>query len=81
MSTTVRISSETHNILRSMASETGQTIQATVEKAVEEYRRKQFWERTNAAYTALRNNPTEWKEEIEERSVWDTVLADGLEDE
>jgi hypothetical protein len=64
-----------------MASETGQTIQATLEKAVEEYRRKRFWEHTNAAYAALRKNTEASKEEMEERAVWDATLADGLQEE
>ena len=56
-------------------------MQTIVDRAVEEIRRKHFWERTNAAFAALRDDPDAWKAEQEERSAWDITLADGLEEE
>ena len=80
MSTTVRVSRETHEILRSISDQTGETIQSILEKAVAGHRKRLFWERTNAAFAALRNDPKAWQEEQEERSAWDATLTDDLED-
>ena len=80
-STTIRISIETREKLRALTARTGESMGAIVDRAVEEIRRKDFWERTNAAFAALRNDPEAWKAEQEERSAWDATLADGLEEE
>ena len=79
-STTIRISIETREKLRELTASTGESMQFIVDKAVEEIHRKHFWERTNAAFAALRNDPDAWKAEQEERSSWDITLADGLEE-
>jgi hypothetical protein len=34
---------------------------------------------TNRAYAALKADQKAWEEEREERSLWDSTLADGLE--
>ena len=78
--TNVRISIETREKLRELTASTGESMQSIVDKAVEEIHRKHFWERTNAAFAALRNDPNAWKTEQEERSAWDVTLADGLEE-
>ena len=36
-------------------------------------------EETNRAYAALRSDPDAWKEERQERTLWDETLSDGLE--
>lgn len=80
-SLTVRIGETTHKALRELAEQTGESMQAVLDVAIEEYRRKRFLESANTAFAALRNNPRAWKEEQEERHVWDATLSDGLEDE
>lgn len=77
----VRISESTHAALRSLANEQGDTMQAVLDKAVEEYRRRLFWERVDAAAGDLRKNTAAWEEEQTEQSAWDATVADGLEDE
>ena len=42
-------------------------------------RRKKLIQASNEAYAKLRRNPKAWKEELEERALWDATLADGLE--
>jgi len=79
-STTIRISIETREKLRELTASTGESMLFIVDRAVEEIHRKHFWERTNAAFAALRNDPDAWKAEQEERSAWDITLADGLEE-
>jgi hypothetical protein len=80
-SATVRISLATRETLRLIATQTGESMQSTLDKAIEAYRRQQFLERANAAFAALRDDPEAWQVEQEERAVWDVTLADGLEEE
>lgn len=56
-------------------------MQAILDNAVEEYRRRLFWERVDAAASDLRKDPAAWQEELAERRAWDTTLADGMDDE
>ena len=46
---------------------------------LEQYRRRQILEATNAAYAVLRKNPAAWTELLEELVGWDVTLIDGLE--
>ena len=77
---TVRISLKTKEKLRELTANTGESMQSILDKAIEEFDRKLFWERTNSAYAALKKNPIAWKKEQEERLAWDVTLADGLAD-
>ena len=38
-------------------------------------------EQGNAAYAALRADPNEWAEEMEERQAWEATLSDGIDGE
>jgi predicted transcriptional regulator len=79
-STTVRVSEQTHELLRQLAEATGEPLQKVLERAVENYRREQFFAEFNAAYERLRADPVAWEEELAERAEWDATLADGLDD-
>jgi predicted transcriptional regulator len=79
-STTVRVSEHTHELLRKLAEATGEPLQKVLERAVESYRREQFFAEFNAAYERLRADPVAWEEELAERAEWDAALADGLDD-
>jgi predicted transcriptional regulator len=79
-STTVRVSEHTHELLRKLAEATGEPLQKVLERAVENYRREQFYAEFNAAFERLRADPAAWKEELAERSLWESTLADGLDD-
>ncbi len=79
--TTIRVTPETHDILRTLAGHENTSIQAVVHKAVSEYRRRQILEQGNVAYAALRADPAAWAEEMKERQAWEATLADGLEGE
>ena len=48
-STTVRVSTETHELLRKLAEATGEPLQRVLERAVENYRREQFFAELDAA--------------------------------
>ncbi len=80
---TVRISERSHQTLRQMAHQKGESMQATLDKAVEEYRRRIFLEQANAAFAALKSDRSAWQEEQAERHLWDaaTIADDQAADE
>jgi predicted transcriptional regulator len=52
--TTIRISLRARDVLQELARTSGSSMQAVLEQALEQYRRQQLLEATNAAYAALR---------------------------
>jgi predicted transcriptional regulator len=81
LSTTVRITRDTSDTLSELAATTGRSKQDVLAAAVEAYSRELLLDRTNAAYAALRADPTGWAAELEERSEWEATLGDDLEGE
>ena len=79
MATMIRVSVGTRETIRELSAETGDSMHGVVDKAIEAYRRRVLLDRANAAFAALRDDPEAWREELEERAVWDATLADGLE--
>ncbi len=55
-------------------------MSAIAEEAVKDCERKKFWENYYAGYHALRADPIEWAEYQDEITLWDSSLADGLEE-
>jgi predicted transcriptional regulator len=76
---TVPISEASHALLCELAEKTNQTATEVVEKALDAYRRKLFFEQLNAGYAALRSDPEAWAEELEERKLWEATLMDGVD--
>jgi predicted transcriptional regulator len=76
--TTVRITETTRDALRELAHHEDEPMQAVLERAVEEYRRKRFIERVNDGYAALRADPKAWKEHQADLQLLDRTAADGL---
>jgi predicted transcriptional regulator len=76
---TVRISEASHRLLKELADQTGQTMTDILDKALNAYRRKVFFERLNAGYAELRADPEVWAETEAERKLWDVTLMDGLD--
>jgi hypothetical protein len=54
-------------------------MQTVLEQVLEQYRRQQLLEATNAAYAALRADAAAWADLEDERQGWDQTLVDGLE--
>ena len=73
--TTMRVSVRAHALLQELAQTSGSSIQAVVEQAVEQYRRQQLLEATNAAYAALRAAPEAWAALEHERQAWEQPRA------
>lgn len=76
---TVRISETSHRILKTMAEQTGQSMMDVLDRALEAYRRKQFFDQMNAGYAELQAEPEAWAEHLAERKAWDATLMDGME--
>ena len=49
--------------------------------ALEDLRRKQFFEGLNADFNALRAREEDWQDELSERKLWEGTLLDDLNDE
>ncbi len=75
----VRISESAYQILRQLAELEKTTMQAALDRILEEHRRKVFLKQANVAFAALRDDAKAWKEERIERELWDKTLADGVE--
>jgi len=80
-SSTVRINDKTLKVLKELAHQADKSLQEILDKAVEDYKRKQFLMEANEAYAALKNDPEKWQEEIKEREEWDIALEDGQEED
>lgn len=76
---TVPLSETSQRILQELAGQTGQTTTEILDKALDVYRRKVFFEQLNADCAALRADPEAWAEELEERKLWESTLMDGLD--
>jgi predicted transcriptional regulator len=77
----VRISPRAHAILRHLAEQEQESVQAMADKAIEQYRRERFLREANADYAALQKDKSAWKAEFRERETWDGALYDGLVEE
>ena len=77
MATQVRVSNETHRLIRNLSTEIGESMQTIIEDALEQYRRRKFLEGLNEDFKALKENKDAWQEELEERKMWDKTLLDG----
>jgi hypothetical protein len=78
---TVRISEASHRVLREVAEKTGDTMVEILDKALDDYRRKLFFQMLNKGYALLRADPLGWAALKQERNVWDATLMDGLNPE
>lgn len=80
MSTTVRVSDETHRVLREISRRRGEPMTQVLAEAVGRLRHEDLLQRTNEAYAALRADDEAWNEAMSEREELEGTLADGLED-
>ena len=79
MTTTVRVSDETHARLAALAAATGRRMQVILEEAVAAYEEDQFWQAFTAGYDRLADNPEAWAEVSAERDAEASTLGDGLD--
>ena len=76
--TTIRVSRRTRDILQALAEESGRSVPAVLEEAVERYWGQRLLEATNEAYAVLRANTAAWQELQGERAEWDVTISNGL---
>jgi hypothetical protein len=67
---TVRISEASRQILKELTQLTGQSMMDVLDKALDGFRRKLFFEQLNAGYAELRADPQAWGEHLAERYLW-----------
>lgn len=79
MSTTVRITDETHERLVTLAGASGRRMHAIVEEAVAAYEANSFWDSFDAGYDRLADNAEQWAEVQADRTGEAPTLADGLD--
>ena len=80
-STTVRIKPHSHQALRELARTSGKSLQDVLERAIEGYRRNRILDNVNDSYARLRSDQNRWREELDERALYENTLMEGLEDE
>ena len=80
-STSIRIDEHALAVLRDLARRQHLPMQAVLKEAIDSYRRQKFLEESNAAFATLRSDPEAWREEQEERELWERALEDGLDGE
>lgn len=80
-STSVRISKQTHETLKDLATRQHRSLGDVLDEAIAQYRERQFWQVAREAYTRLRENPDAWNAYKDELAEWDATLMDGLEAE
>ena len=73
--TTMRVSLRARDLLQELAQTSGSSMQAVVEQALEQYRRQQLLEATNAAYAALGAAPEAGADREHERQAWEQPRA------
>lgn len=81
MTTTVRVSDETHARLAALAAATGRRMHTIVDDAVAAYETTEFWQTFTAGYDRLANDPTDWAQLQAEREAEAPALSDGLDQE
>ncbi len=81
MSKILRVSDEAYSKLAQITKSTGLSNQDVINKALENLERETFLKQANEAYAAMKKDPKQWQEHLEEIAVWEATLADGLEDE
>lgn len=78
---TTRILDADHQLLQSLAQQTGKQHQEIIHEALETYHRNHLLDEINAAFGRLKADPAAWQEELSERAAWDDTLGDGLRGE
>jgi hypothetical protein len=77
---TVRIAPEVKAELHEIAREDGLSLSDALAKLIKEARIERLMARHNSVYAALRVDPQAWEEIEAERALWDSTLADGLDE-
>src|SRR5690348_15819544 len=74
----LRISKETHELLKEHARREGVSMQSVLDKARGEYQKNQFFDSLGAAFGVLKADPKAWDEEQRERGLLAITLSVGI---
>ena len=77
--TTVRIREETHETLRDLKQQTGESTPDILARAVDQFYRSILIAETNIGYAELCKDSAAWEDDRAELAAWDKTLADGIE--
>ena len=77
MSTTIRVSEETHQRLAVIAESTGRPMTRVLDDAVEALERRVFFDGMDQRYRALRSDDPAWREVEAERTTEEGTLGDS----
>ncbi len=80
MASTVRISSQSDEIIDELVAQTGKSKIIIIEEALENYRFKERMRLLGEQYEKLRSNNKAWQQACTEQEELDGTLGDGLED-
>ena len=69
-STTIRVSLDQRERLRSLAAELDASMADTLDAAIESLRRQRFYEEMASAEARLRADPDAWASYVAEREAW-----------
>jgi hypothetical protein len=78
---TVRISAETHKLIKQMADEDDMSMSDLVAEAVKQYERKRFWDHANRVWNEMMKDPKEREYWAREDAELEGTLMDGLDDD
>ncbi len=76
MSTTIRVSEDTRDRFSKLAAETGRPMTQLLNEAADALELRLFFDRMDARYGELRNDPVAWAEIEAERAVEDGAIGD-----
>jgi hypothetical protein len=76
----MRVSEDTHSLLKDLARERHESLQSVLSRAVSEFRERHFFDELDEAYQRLAgtNSMPEYRQEL---AALDGTLGDGLEEE
>ena len=78
--TTIRVTKQLYQTVKLLAKQENENIQRLLERAVNEYKRKKFFEEMDSAFQRLEADGSAWQEELKEREAWERTLKDDLEE-
>ena len=76
-STTIRISRDTHEMLKDLARQQARSLHDVIETALQSYRQRVMMQEMNEDFEALKKDKKAWESELKERRQWDNTLSDG----
>jgi hypothetical protein len=81
MAETVRIDPAAHAALAEIARANHLSLTEALSRAIEAYRRDEFFTGLANDFIALRADAAQWAQEKADREAWDVTNTDGLADE